>query len=73
MLVKNVIRCLTNWHKPKDSIVVWWFTKVDVEDQIGKPLTDEQWDIFVEHSEDYAIGEAIIEMNTFLEDTNEDF
>ena len=73
MLVNNVIRCLTNWHKRKDSIVAWWFTKEDVEDVIGKPLTADQWSIFVDHSEDYEIGEAIIEMNTFLEDTNENF
>lgn len=73
MLVNTVTRILKTWHKPKDSVVVWWFTKECVEDVIGKPLTDDQWSIFIDHSEDYEIGEAIVEMNTFLEDTNENF
>jgi hypothetical protein len=73
MQVNTVIRCLTEWHKPKDLVIAYWFDKKTVEDIIDKPLTDDQWDIFVEHSEDYEIGEAIIEMNTFLEDTNENF
>lgn len=73
MLVKTVTRILKDWHKPKDSVVAWWFTKECVEDVIGKPLTDVQWSIFVDHSEDYEIGEVIVEMNTFLEDTNGNF
>ena len=73
MLVENIIRCLTEWHKPKELVVAYWLDKSTVEEIVDKPLTDNQWNIFVEHSEDYEIASDIREMFAFLEDTNEDF
>lgn len=73
MQVNTVIRCLTEWHKPKDLVIVYWFDKKTVEDIIDQPLTDDQWDIFVEHSEDYEIAADIWEMFEFLQEHNENF
>jgi hypothetical protein len=73
MQVNTVIRCLTEWHKPKDLVIAYWFDKKTVEDIIDQPLTDDQWDIFVEHSEDYEIAADIWEMFEFLQEHNENF
>lgn len=73
MIVNTVIRCLTEWHKPKDLVIAYWLDKKTVEDIIDQPLTDDQWDIFVEHSEDYEIAADIREMFEFLQEYNENF
>jgi len=72
MLARNAAVYLNaeNDEQKDKKVLIYWWSKSDVEEIIGKDLTDAQWDVFIDHSLEYEINEEIESMHKYLEENN---
>ena len=64
--VRSTISTLNRWHKPEEELIVFWWSKSDVEEIIDKNLTGDQWEELISHSDDVDTSEVIDSMHEFL-------